>query len=204
MKNKYVEFISDDHFIKCVENLHNAYLKAKKNISKKNFYNNKIDTIKLTFDSKFNNIDEDNLIQAEILRQIDKSINNSIGTFHEEILGGIKDYEVGKLSGFDIKAKDNSLFALLIHEKTPVNLNDAIFDKLAKTANIFKNSKCYLVDFTVENEKIEKWTLTNDESTVSHKNVYKISSGCFYTLLTGNQNSLKQLSQKTTAMLKEF
>jgi Eco47II restriction endonuclease len=51
-----------------------------------------VDTIKLTFDAKFNNIDEDCLIQAEILRQIDKSINNSIGTFHEQILGGIKSY----------------------------------------------------------------------------------------------------------------
>jgi Eco47II restriction endonuclease len=70
-----------------------------------------VDTIKLTFDSKFNSINEEDLIQAEILRQIDKSINNSIGTFHEQILGGIKNYEIGKLSGFDIKAKDNTLFA---------------------------------------------------------------------------------------------
>jgi Eco47II restriction endonuclease len=52
---------------------------------------------KLTFDSKFNDIDEESLIQAEILRQIDKSINNSIGTFHEQILGGINGFEVGKL-----------------------------------------------------------------------------------------------------------
>ena len=86
-------------------------MKAKNNVSKKSFYSNKVDTIKLTFDSKFNNIDEEDLIQSEILRQIDKSINNSIGTFHEQVLGGIKGFEVGKLSGFDIKANDNTLFA---------------------------------------------------------------------------------------------
>jgi hypothetical protein len=78
MKNKYVNFTSDEHLLDCIGNLHKAYLKAKKNITKKNFYSNKVDTIKLTFDAKFNDIDEESLIQSEILRQIDKSINNSI------------------------------------------------------------------------------------------------------------------------------
>ena len=90
MKNKYVDFISDEHLLNCIANLHKAYLKAKNNITKKNFYSNKIDTIKLTFDAQFNDIKQESLIQAEILRQIDKSINNSIGTFHEQILGGIQ------------------------------------------------------------------------------------------------------------------
>ena len=105
MANKYVNFISDEHFLNCIENLHSSYVKAKEKITKKKFYNNKIDTIKLTFDTKFNSIDEESIIETEILRQIDKSINNSIGTFHEQILGGIKGFEVGKLSGFDIKSK---------------------------------------------------------------------------------------------------
>lgn len=45
MQNKYVDFISDDHFLDCVATLHKSYLKAKNNISKKNFYSNKVDTI---------------------------------------------------------------------------------------------------------------------------------------------------------------
>ncbi len=83
MKNKYVSFISDKHLLECIGNLHKSYLKTKSNLSKEKLYNNKVDTIKLTFDAKFNGIDEESLIAAEILRQIDKSINNSIGTFHE-------------------------------------------------------------------------------------------------------------------------
>lgn len=78
MKNKYVNFITDEHLLTCIGNLHNAYLKAKNNITKKNFYSNKVDIIKLAFDSKFNGIDEEELIQSEILRQINKSINNLI------------------------------------------------------------------------------------------------------------------------------
>jgi len=109
MNNKYVSFISDKHLLSCIANLHNVYLKAKNNVTKKSLYSSKVDTIKLTFDATFNNINEESLIQAEVLRQIDKSINNSIGTFHEQILGGVPGFEIGNLNGFDIKAKDNTL-----------------------------------------------------------------------------------------------
>lgn len=132
MKNKYLNFISEDHFLDCIKNLHNSYLKAKNNITKNNFYSNKVDTIKLTFDAKFNDINEESLIQSEILRQIDKSINNSIGTFHEQILGGIKGFEAGKLSGYDIKAKNNTLFADIKNKHNTMNSSaaEALFQKL--------------------------------------------------------------------------
>lgn len=129
MANKYVNFITDEHLLTCIETLHKSYLKAKKDISKAKFYKNKIDTIKLTFDSKFNGIDENELIENEILRQIDKSINNSIGTFHEHILGGIEGYEVGNLSGFDIKAEDDTLFAVFGNKEISNNISDAVFYK---------------------------------------------------------------------------
>lgn len=70
MNNRYVDFISDEHLTQCIANLHNSYLRAKSKVSKKNFYKNKVDTIKLTFDAKFNNIDENELIQVEVLRQV--------------------------------------------------------------------------------------------------------------------------------------
>ena len=140
MGNKYVDFISDEHLLQCIANLYKSYLKAKNNITKANFYSNKVDTIKLTFDANFNGIDEEDLIQAEILRQIDKSINNSIGTFHEQILGGIKGYEVGKLSGFDIKAEDNSLFADIKNKHNTMNSSSAesLFQKLKVYADTYK------------------------------------------------------------------
>ena len=146
-KNKYVDFISDEHLLKCVENLYKSYRKAKNKISKKNFYSNKVDVFKLTFDSKFNHISEEDLINAEILRQIDKSINNSIGTFHEQILGGVEGFEVGNLSGFDIKAEDNLLFADIKNKHNTMNSSssEALFQKLARYADDYKKAKCYWV-----------------------------------------------------------
>jgi len=139
MKNKYLTYISDKHLLSCIENLHNSYLKAKADISKKKFYKNKIDVIKLTFDSKFNELDEETLIKTEISRQIDKSINNSIGTFHEEILGGIDGFEMGNLSGFDIRALDDTLFADIKNKHNTMNSSSAesLFQKLAHYADTY-------------------------------------------------------------------
>ncbi|OYD44278.1 restriction endonuclease [Sphingobacterium cellulitidis] len=195
MTNKFVNFISDDHFLSCVKNLHKSYLKAKNNISKKSFYTNKVDTIKLTFDSKFNDIKEDDLIESEILRQIDKSINNSIGTFHEQILGGIVGYEVGKLSGFDIKAEDNTLFADIKNKHNTMNSSsaEALFQKLARYADDYKKAECYWVQILAKGSFKEHWKGEINGKEYSHSRVFKISGDQFYSLLSGEKDALFQL-----------
>ncbi|MDO3695898.1 Eco47II family restriction endonuclease [Wenyingzhuangia sp. chi5] len=195
MANKYLNFISDEHLMKCIENLHKSYTKAKANVSKKKFYNNKIDTIKLTFDAKFNDLDEETLIKTEINRQIDKSINNSIGTFHEQILGGIRGFEMGNLSGFDIKAIDNTLFADIKNKHNTMNSSSAesLFQKLAKYADTYKQAKCYWVQILAKNSFNESWFGEINGKEYSHSRVYKISGDQFYKLLTGNENAFFEL-----------
>lgn len=204
--NKYVDFISDEHFLECVGNLHNAYLKAKNNVTKKSFYSNKVDSIKLTFDSKFNEIDEESLIQAEILRQIDKSINNSIGTFHEQILGGITGFEIGNLSGFDIKATDNTLFADIKNKHNTMNSSsaEALFQKLARYADTFKKSKCYWVQILAKNSFCDLWQGEINGKEYTHSRVYKISGDQFYALLSGKQNALFQLYKSLPAVINDY
>jgi hypothetical protein len=195
MANKYLSFISDEHLFYCIENLHNSYLKAKANVSKKKFYKNKIDTIKLTFDSKFNDLDEETLIKTEINRQIDKSINNSIGTFHEQILGGIKGFEIGVLSGFDIKAEDDTLFADIKNKHNTMNSSSAesLFQKLANYADTYKKAKCYWVQILAKNSFEEKWFGEINGKEYSHTRVYKISGDQFYKLLSGKDTALYDL-----------
>ena len=206
MKNKYVNFISDDHFMDCIGNLHKAYLKAKNNITKKNFYSNKVDTIKLTFDSKFNDIDEVGLIQSEILRQIDKSINNSIGTFHEQIFCGIKGFEAGNLSGYDIKAKDDTLFADIKNKHNTMNSSaaEALFQKLARYANDYKKAKCYWVQILAKGSFSELWSGDINGKEYSHSRVYKISGDQFYTLLSGQEDAMFQLYKVLPAAIKNY
>lgn len=206
MANKYVNFISDEHLLSCIGNLHNSYLRAKNNLSKKSFYTNKIDTIKLTFDSKFNDISEEDLIEGEILRQVDKSINNSIGTFHEQILGGIKGFEVGNLSGFDIKANDNSLFADIKNKHNTMNSSsgEALFQKLARYADDFKKAKCYWVQILAKNSFNELWKGEINGKEYSHSRVFKISGDQFYALLSGQDDALLQLYKSLPNAISEY
>jgi hypothetical protein len=206
MRNKYVNFISDDHLLECIANLNNAYLKAKNNITKKNFYSNKVDTIKLTFDAKFNNIDEESLIQSEILRQIDKSINNSIGTFHEQILSGIEGFETGNLSGYDIKAKDHTLFADIKNKHNTMNSSaaEALFQKLARYANDYKKAKCYWVQILAKGSFCELWRGDINGKEYSHSRVYKISGDQFYALLSGQEDAMFKLYKILPKAIRDY
>ena len=206
MANKYVDYISDEHLIECIKNLHNSYKKAKANITKKKFYNNKIDIFKLTFDAEFNQLDEKNVIESEILRQIDKSINNSIGTFHEEILGGIKGYEMGKLSGYDIKANDDSLFADIKNKHNTMNSSSAesLFQKLAHYADTYKNAKCYWVQILAKGSFNENWKGEINGKEYSHTRVYKISGDQFYTILTGDNKAFLKLYKALPNAISDF
>lgn len=196
MKNKYVDFVSDDHLLKCIENLHGSYLKAKADVSKKKFYSNKIDTIKLTFDSRFNDIDEESIIELEILRQIDKSINNSIGTFHEQVLGGIKGYEVGNLSGFDIKAEDDTLFADIKNKHNTMNSSSAesLFQKLARFADNYKAKGSFN----------EHWRGDINGKEYSHSRVFKISGDRFYAILSNQDDAFLQLYKALPIAIKDY
>src|SRR5690554_399570 len=204
--NKYVDFISDEHFLECIENLHNSYLRAKADISKRKFYNNKIDTFKLTFDSKFNKIDEENIIEVEILRQIDKSINNSIGTFHEQILGGISGYEIGNLSGFDIKAEDDTLFADIKnkHNTMSSSSSEALFQKLARYADDYKKAKCYWVQILAKGSFNQHWSGDINGKEYSHSRVFKISGDQFYKLLSGQDDAFFQLYKALPEAIKDY
>lgn len=206
MKNKYVEFISDEHLIKCISNLFSAYSKAKAKVTRKSFYANKVDIFKLTFDSKFNDIKDEKLVEAEILRQIDKSINNSIGTFHEEILGGVKGFQKGNLSGYDIKANDDTLFADIKNKHNTMNSSaaESLFQKLKHYADTHKQAKCYWVQILAKSSFNTLWSGDINGKEYSHSRVFKISGDQFYKLVTGRENALFELYAALPIAIDDF
>lgn len=205
-KHTYLDFISDEHLLKCISNLYNAYLVAKKEFTKRKFYNNKVDTFKLTFDSKFNDISEEDLIKLEMARQIDKSVNNAIGTFHEEILGGVQGYSSGKLSGYDIKADDDSIFAEVKNKHNTMNSSSAesAFQKLARFADDNKQATCYLVQILAKKSFVKKWESIINGKEYSHSRVYMISGDKFYELLTGDANAFFKLYKSLPTAIEDF
>lgn len=206
MANKYVDYISDEHLTKCIKNLYDSYVKAKSDVTKQKFYKNKIDTFKLTFDASFNDLDEKDILKSEVIRQIDKSINNSIGTFHEQVLGGIHGYETGVLTGYDVKANDNTLFAEVKNKHNTMSSSaaEAAFQRLARFADDHRSAKCYLVQVLAKKSFNEKWEAIINGKEYSHSRVYKISGDQFYFLLTGKKTAFFDLYKALPVAIKDF
>lgn len=204
--NKYVDFVTDGHLLECIGNLYNSYVEAKNNFTKKKFYKNKVDTFKLTFDSKFNELSEEELIKLEMSRQIDKSVNNAIGTFHEEVLGGIEGFSNGKLSGYDIKANNGSLFAEIKNKHNTMNSSsfESAFQKLARYADDNRQAKCYLVQILSTKSFLKKWEAIINGKEYSHSRVYMISGDKFYGMLTGDDNAFFKLYKVLPKAIEDF
>lgn len=206
MSNKYVDFVSDEHLLKCISNLHDSYLSAKKEFTKEKFYKNKVDIFKLTFDSNFNQLSEEELIKLEMSRQIDKSVNNAIGTFHEEILGGVEGFSSGRLMGYDLRADDGSLFAEMKNKHNTMNSSssESAFQKLARFADDNRDSKCYLVQILAKKSFCKKWSGIINGKEYSHSRVYIISGDKFYDLVTEKTNTFYDLYKALPVAVNDF
>lgn len=80
-----LRFITRDQFKEHVAKTIDVYVKSARNYGLDEFNRNIIDPIKLTFDSKVYNRPLEQVINDEIGRQRDKTNNNAIGYFHQNI-----------------------------------------------------------------------------------------------------------------------
>jgi hypothetical protein len=193
--NNYVSFISDENFERCVSNLYDSYVAAHQEIDERKFYSNKLDVIKLTFDKHFKNLTDEELLESEVIRQIDKSITNAIGTFHEEMLGSINGYIRGNLSGWDIKKADNSLFADIKNKHNTMNSGDQelVYQNLQRFANENEAATCYWVQIIAKRSFNEQWSANFRGRIYNHPRVRKISGDKFYELLSGVDDALYKI-----------
>jgi hypothetical protein len=122
------------------------------------------------------------------------------------VLGGIKGYQIGKLGGFDIKAEDNSLFADIKNKHNTMNSSaaEALFQKLARYADDYKQAKCYWVQILAKGSFNEHWKGDINGKEYSHSRVFKISGDQFYALLTTRENALCELYKALPNAINDF
>ena len=148
MPNKYVDFVSDDHFLKCVKWVCGAYLDPSLKFDKKWLQRNGVDPFKMVFDMVARNRNFESLMEEEKSRQYDKKSGGRIGDFHQKLLGGVDgwtDLGVGDETKVDLKKDDNTIFMELKNKYNTVNSDSlsAVRLKLKKITNDFPNSIAY-------------------------------------------------------------
>jgi hypothetical protein len=204
----FVSFISDDHFLKCIETLYTKYEKAKEEFTVKDFYKNQIDPIKLLFDIEFLGQDPSDRVLAEINRKIDKTLNNAIGEFHEDLIGGIngfKKHPIGK--GYDVSDESEvRLFADIKNKHNTVkgsNHKD-LYQELESFIEDKPSAKAYWVQIIGDTGKSfnEQWKIPKHNK--NNPNVYRITADKFYALLTGNQKAFSELCQALPKAITHF
>lgn len=148
MVNKYVNFVSDKHFLECVKWVCDAYLDPSLKIDKLWLQRNGIDPFKMVFDMIIQKRDFKSLMIQEKIRQYDKKSGQRIGDFHQKLLGGVNgwiDLGVGDESKVDLKKGDNTIFIELKNKYNTVNSDSlsAIRRKLEKITEDYPNSIAY-------------------------------------------------------------
>lgn len=84
----YLDFLSDEHLVRCTKDLMDQLSRAHAE-KDRTLHKNVLDPFGALFESQFDGSLMDDWLAAERARQVQKTFQNHLGTFHERILGGM-------------------------------------------------------------------------------------------------------------------
>ncbi|AQW85280.1 type II restriction endonuclease, Eco47II family [Campylobacter pinnipediorum subsp. caledonicus] len=200
--NEYIlEFISENDFERHLEQTIKEYNQVLKSVNLKKFNSNIIDPIKLLFDKNVFNKSYEDIIRLEIQRQRDKSNNNIIGYFHQNIFKYFNCCEVPE-EYWDVIYKPNCGDTYYVEIKNKHNTMNS--SSSAKTYMKFQNhlltsddrgnSICALVEIIAKESQDKEWVIAIDKSKQNpNARLRRISIDKFYEIVTGDKEAFKKL-----------
>lgn len=195
MPNKYVDFVSDEHFLKCVEWVCGAYLDPSLKFDKLWLQRNGIDPFKMVFDMIVPNRDFNSLLEHEKNRQYEKKSGGRIGDFHQKLLGGVSgwtDLGVGHITKVDLKKDDDTVFIELKNKVNTVNSDslNSVRQKLKKITKDFPKSIAYWA-YVIEKNGTSgesEWIIRGEND----PKIRKIWGSKLYEMITGKKDALEK------------
>ncbi len=172
------------------------------NMCDKNLYKNAIDPFSAIFDALIQDISLNQWIKQEGSRQIQKTMQNAIGEFHQKILGCVNGWEdMGKGHVFDLLNKNKKIIAEVKNKfnTTKGNHKVAIYDDLeSQLKNKYKGYTAYYVEIIPQNKKEynDIFSPSDNKTKTRRKGIEKIrriDGNSFYFYATGEKNALRML-----------
>jgi hypothetical protein len=187
-------FISDEDFLKHVSETVSHY---RLKITKSDFLKNLPDPIKLMFDSYVYQQKPEQLIDAEIIRQLDKSNNNHIGYFHQNIFKYIGGGWSCPEKGYDIIHKEKQIYVEMKNKHNTMNSSSSqkTYIRMLNTTKKIPNSLCFLVEVIAKKSQNICWQTTLDGDKVKDERIRRISIDQFYNIATENPIAFKQMCE---------
>lgn len=200
----YLKWISDEKLLAAVSQLLNKATEAKK-ASVDEFGKNIIDPFSAVFEISGFGIDYETWIKSETTRQAQKTLQNHIGSFHQTILSGAKDWLDLKTGGVvDLHSEKHKIIAEVKNKYNTISggklsdlyfsLESLVMPKASKYKGytayyvviIPKTGKRYNKEFTPSNNKEGKKCSSNQL-------IREIDGASFYALVTGHEKALENL-----------
>ncbi len=208
MGNYNLGFISNEDIYNHVRA---TVLQYRRSINLKEFNQNIIDPIKLTFDAKIYGQTMRQTIESECIRQIDKTNNNRIGYFHQNIFrfagNGWLVPENGEQGGFDVLNDDLHIYVEMKNKHNTMNAASASDTYVKMQSKILHDDKatCMLVETIAKKSQNEIWEITINENgrkqKYSHQRIRRVSMDKFYNIVFDDKDAFCKLCKALPIVL---
>jgi len=208
----YLNWIDDEKLHAYTEALLITAQQAQLN-AKPKFGKNVIDPFAALFEIAGFNINYDNWVKNETTRQAQKTLQNAIGNFHQNILASAKGWENLKTGKeMDVVSMDKRIIAEVKNKYNTISggkLASVYYDLehlIAQKSSIYKGFTAYYVVIIPKtpmryNKPFTPSDRSKGSKCATNENIREIDGASFYELVSGEKNALKDLYSKLPIIL---
>lgn len=187
-----------------------------KNKKESNIHRNIVDPFCAAFEISGFNLNYDEWLKQEITRQSQKTLSNLIGDFHQKVLGSIKGWEnLERGMVIDLVCKERKIIAEVKNKHNTTKGSDKarIYENLSQQVSYkgqeYKGFTAYYVEIIPKNgRRYNKEFMPSNNQTgqrCQKNELIRIIDGySFYALVTGCDNALSQIFDKTCKIINDF
>ena len=211
-----LNFIAEENFKKHVRATIMKYGEKLESYDLRRFNSNLIDPIKLIFDKSVYRTSWEEIVNNEIFRQRDKSNNNDIGYFHQNIFSYFNGCEVPQ-AGWDVIYKNpngiqmpegdivHTLYVEMKNKHNTMNSASSAKTYIKMQGQILEDDDCacLLVEAIAKKSQNIKWTTKVDGKNVQHRLIRRVSMDQFYAILTGEDHAFCKMCMMLPQTIKE-
>jgi hypothetical protein len=194
------------HARKLVEAVQNATDRADRNL-----HRNVVDPFSALVDAIRQGVTLSEWFDQERSRQIQKSLQNAIGTFHQDVIGSIYEWEnTGSGGSYDARCESKRIIAEIKNKYNTMNSGSqlAVYDKLSKHLDYGdRGFKAYLVEIVPKSPEPYEIPFHPTERGTSRpvrNDILRIDGKSFYAIATGDPHALKKLYDVMPLVLAEL
>ena len=196
MRDYNLGFISNEDIYQHVKETVGLY---RNKIDLEQFNSNIIDPIKLTFDSKIYGKTFEEIIEAECIRQVDKTNTNHIGYFHQNLFKYVGNGWEVPAKGFDVINNERHIFVELKNKHNTMNRGAAtsVYDNMQNKILHDDQATCMLVEVIATKSRNEKW----NKGGLSHEKIRRVSIDKFYGIVFDDDEAFFKLCRALPGIL---